>query len=181
MDTRQRDCPAEECWKEMVPSAAVSRHPYGFLVVRLPAKISDADVRFNVWLRENRPGQEPNWPIHSHEVSMSSLVVRGELENVAWPEPKFGFGEPLYLASYTKTTSVLTKSDLRNLGRPQELRRRFVPAFNTRLRKDYFTPPTFRTMPNASRSACFMRRRMVSAPCSAPTVIRSELNFSALR
>ena len=100
-------------WKEMVPSAAVSRHPYGFLVVRLPAKISDADVRFNVWLKENRPGQEPNWPIHSHEVSMSSLVVRGELENVVWPEPRFGFGEPLYLASYTKTTSVLTKCDLR--------------------------------------------------------------------
>ena len=106
----------------MVPSAAVSRHPYGFLVVRLPAKISEADVRFNVWLKENRPGQEPNWPIHSHEVSMSSYVVRGELENLVWPEPRFGFGEPLYLASYTKSTSVLTKMRLANLGRPQGLR-----------------------------------------------------------
>ncbi|MFZ3349536.1 MAG: hypothetical protein WA268_01535 [Xanthobacteraceae bacterium] len=100
-------------WTEMVPSAAVSRHPYGFLVVRLPAKVSEADVRFNVWLKENRPGQQPNWPIHSHEVSMSSYVVRGELENLVWPEPRFGFGEPLYLASYSKSTSVLTKSDLR--------------------------------------------------------------------
>src|SRR5665213_1256633 len=113
MDLASEIAQRKASWKEMVPSAAVSRHPYGFLVVRLPAKISEADVRFNVWLKENRPGQEPNWPIHSHEVSMSSYVVRGELENLVWPEPRFGFGEPLYLASYTKSTSVLTKSDLR--------------------------------------------------------------------
>jgi hypothetical protein len=113
MDLASEIAQRKGSWKEMVPSASVSRHPYGFLVVRLPAKISEADVRFNVWLKENRPGQEPNWPIHSHEVSMSSYVVRGELENLVWPEPRFGFGEPLYLASYTQNTSVLTKSDLR--------------------------------------------------------------------
>ena len=97
----------------MIPTAAVSRHPYGFLIVRLGATVDGAQVRFNIWLSEKRPGQEPNWPIHSHEIAMSSYVVRGSLENTIWPQPRFGFGDPLYLASYTATTSVLTKSDIR--------------------------------------------------------------------
>jgi hypothetical protein len=97
----------------MIPTAAVSRHPYGFLIVRLGATVDGAQVRFNIWLSEKRPGQEPNWPIHSHEIAMSSYVVRGSLENTIWPQPRFGFGDPLYLASYTETTSVLTKSDIR--------------------------------------------------------------------
>jgi hypothetical protein len=100
-------------WLAMIPTAAVSRHPYGFLIVRLGATVEGAQVRFNIWLREKRPGQEPNWPIHSHEIAMSSYVVRGALENTIWPEPRFGFGQPLYLASYTKTTSMLTRSDIR--------------------------------------------------------------------
>ena len=97
----------------MIPTAAVSRHPYGFLIIRLGATVDGAQVRFNIWLSEKRPGQEPNWPIHSHEIAMSSYVVRGSLENTIWPQPRFGFGDPLYLASYTETTSVLTKSDIR--------------------------------------------------------------------
>ena len=100
-------------WTSMIPTAAVSRHPYGFLIVRLGATVDGAQVRFNIWLREKRPGQEPNWPIHSHEIAMSSYVVRGSLENTIWPQPRFGFGDPLYLASYTETTSVLTRSDIR--------------------------------------------------------------------
>ncbi len=100
----------------MIPAAAVSRHPYGFLIVRLDATVDGAQVRFNIWLKEKRPGQQPNWPIHSHEIAMSSYIVRGSLENSTWPEPRFGFGDPLYLASYTKTTSILTKSDIRISG-----------------------------------------------------------------
>lgn len=97
----------------MVPTADVSRHPYGFLIIKLGTKLAGSDVRFHIWLKHDRAGQQPNWPIHSHEINMSSYVVDGSLENSVWPEPRFGFGEPLYLASYTKISSVLTKSDIR--------------------------------------------------------------------
>ena len=36
----------------MIPMAAVSRHPYGFLIVRLGATVDGAQVRFNIQLRE---------------------------------------------------------------------------------------------------------------------------------
>lgn len=116
MDLAKELALQRQTWKSMIPAAAVSRHPYGFLIVRLGATVDGAQVRFNIWLKEKRPGQEPNWPIHSHEIAMSSYIVRGSLENTTWPEPRFGFGDPLYLASYTKTTSILTKSDIRIAG-----------------------------------------------------------------
>lgn len=100
-------------WARLMSAADVARHPYGFLIVKPGAKLAGSDVRFHIWRKNDRRGQEPNWPIHSHEISMSSYVVQGALVNSTWPEPRFGFGEPLYLASYTKTTSVLTRSDLR--------------------------------------------------------------------
>ena len=116
MDLAKELALQRQTWKSMIPAAAVSRHPYGFLIVRLDATVDGAQVRFNIWLKEKRPGQQPNWPIHSHEIAMSSYIVRGSLENSTWPEPRFGFGDPLYLASYTKTTSILTKSDIRISG-----------------------------------------------------------------
>jgi hypothetical protein len=100
-------------WASMVPSAVVSRHPYGFLVIKLDATIRGGQVRFNVWLKRDRSGQDPSWPIHSHEIAMTSRVIRGSLRNIVWPEPRFGFGEPLYLVSYGPTSSTLQKSDVR--------------------------------------------------------------------
>ena len=119
MNLAEKFAEHKRTWAAMVPTAAVARHPYGFLIIRLDSSIEKAEVRFNVWLKHDRVEQQPNWPIHSHEVAMSSYVMQGALENINWPEPRIGFGDPLYLASYTKTSSILTRSELRvTEGRP---------------------------------------------------------------
>ena len=116
MDTRQRDCPAEEYWKEMVPSAAISRH-------RLPAFwLSDCRQKFptptsgsTYGSGKTVPGESPIGPFTPMKSRCRAWWFGANWKISPWPEPKFGFGEPLYLASSTETTSVLTKSDLRLL------------------------------------------------------------------
>ena len=52
MDLAKELALQRQTWKSMIPAAAVSRHPYGFLIVRLGATIDGAQVRFNIWLKE---------------------------------------------------------------------------------------------------------------------------------
>ena len=86
-------------------------HPYGFYIWKLGGSDSGYSLRLHVWLPHTRPRQKPDWPPHSHNANLFSLLLMGEVENHEWnwrTDP--GGGQVLYEVGYQCDQSVLRKT-----------------------------------------------------------------------
>ena len=83
-------------------------HPYGFYIWKLHATIEDFDLRLHVWLSEFRRRQKPDWPPHSHNSDLYSLVLCGSVTNLVWDWESSDAGNQIvYEVSYQENQSKL--------------------------------------------------------------------------
>jgi hypothetical protein len=67
--------------EEALLSEKVTRHPYGFLILRVPWLNPDWQLRLHIWLQGNRMRQTPDWPAHTHNSQLHSFVWTGSVIN----------------------------------------------------------------------------------------------------
>src|SRR5690348_4330053 len=90
-------------------------HPYGFLVVKLPASDAQVSMRLHIWPTQERITQVPHWPIHSHPWSMVSSILCGELINESFEVSRCGQNaaeHQLYRVRYKEKCSMLEATNI---------------------------------------------------------------------
>ena len=104
-------------------------HPYGFYVWKLHVPdLREFSLRLHVWLPNERPRQTPDWPPHSHNSDLYSLVLEGCVSNHTWDwKPDVAGDKVLYEVAYDAGLSTLAKSDERGtlVGECVQFARRF--------------------------------------------------------
>lgn len=96
---------------ESLTHTAVTRHPYGFLVIKCGSH-SAAELRIHVWLDGPRIRQEPDWPPHTHPGPLLSFVVAGCVRNRFWNVVSDRLGpHRIYQVSYSGEESVLKRTN----------------------------------------------------------------------
>ena len=90
-------------------------HPYGFHIWKIETPPAfEFSLRLHAWISELRQRQSPDWPPHSHNSDLHSLVMEGEVSNYTWGWLPSKVGDrSLYEVGYDGNLSTLTKTEER--------------------------------------------------------------------
>jgi hypothetical protein len=85
-------------------------HPLGF-VSAVIAKVEDSHtLRLHYWPIGERRTKNPDWPIHTHSYSLSSLVLAGRVEDIQY-EVESGLQASVYEVQYFEGGSEIVRTD----------------------------------------------------------------------
>lgn len=99
--SRIADCPA---------AVIAKQHPLGFVHFTIPFNDHEA-IRLHIWPSLERQYQQPIWPIHDHNFTLSSRVIVGQIENSVFDVCPAPHGDSvIYEVNYADGASILTKN-----------------------------------------------------------------------
>jgi hypothetical protein len=85
-------------------------HPLGF-VSAVVAKVDGSHtLRLHYWPKGQRRTKNPDWPIHTHSYSLSSLVLAGSVEDLQY-ELEAGSQYSVYEVRYFEGDSEIVRTD----------------------------------------------------------------------
>jgi hypothetical protein len=85
-------------------------HPLGFVSCLISSKKGDYDIRVHYWPSGNRRTKNPNWPIHTHSYSLSSLVLAGSVRDIQY-RVQNGNDHSAYKVNYFEGGSEIVKTE----------------------------------------------------------------------
>ncbi len=95
----------------LILESDVLQHPYGFYVMRPGIAVGRYQLRIHVWLAGERNRQNPDWPPHTHNSVLHSLVVKGAVVSRTWDWIEQPDGRYVqYEVGYDGSNSILSRT-----------------------------------------------------------------------
>lgn len=85
-------------------------HPLGFASCVIKKDISNFILRVHYWPTNMRRTKNPDWPIHTHSYTLSSLVLNGSIEDIQY-ETAPGDEYTLYKVAYINEDSEIINTN----------------------------------------------------------------------
>jgi len=83
-------------------------HPLGFVSCVIPHPDQAVKLRLHYWPEKDRRLKNPNWPVHTHNYRLSSLVLSGTICDKQYSAFKEGGGDScLYAVEYSGEDSLI--------------------------------------------------------------------------
>jgi hypothetical protein len=81
-------------------------HPLGFVSCVIRDEPGELTLRVHYWPPNDRRTKNPDWPVHTHSYALSSLVMRGTIEDIQY-KTSAGDDFKIYSVSYFNGNSEI--------------------------------------------------------------------------
>lgn len=85
-------------------------HPLGFVSCLLKEEKGDHTLRVHYWPPHERRTKNPDWPIHTHSYTLSSLVINGRVQDIQY-KTAVGQDYSIYEVRYFDGGSEIVKRE----------------------------------------------------------------------
>lgn len=83
-------------------------HPLGFASCVIKEVVGEVILRVHYWPQNERRTKNPDWPVHTHSYTLSSLVLHGNIEDIQY-ETTEGDEFALYQGTYFNGDSEINR------------------------------------------------------------------------